>query len=200
MAAAGDGRRQGSATTYLLSAIAFRFAAAGRVPLGETTLVQLAASFANRLAPGSVGGAALHTRYLRQKGLPTPEAATVVAASRVAGFISVALLLPVLLAGARGPSRTLVEAAIRQGLPILLAAAAVLAAAGLVLAVPRLRRRGRVAAGQIVGALRVITGRRLLAWLIVTSLALTLNGDPRPGVRRDSGGQSRADCSRSTMR
>ncbi|RQX59763.1 phosphoesterase PA-phosphatase, partial [Micromonospora chalcea] len=79
----------GSALTYLLSGLVLRLATAGRVPLGEATLVQVAASFANRLAPGSLGGAALSLRYLHQKGLVAADAGTAVAVSRAAGVVSV---------------------------------------------------------------------------------------------------------------
>ncbi|MCT2279619.1 Kae1-associated serine/threonine protein kinase [Micromonospora chalcea] len=159
----------GSALTYLLSGLVLRLATAGRVPLGETTLVQVAASFANRLAPGSLGGAALSLRYLHQKGLVAADAGTAVAVSRAAGMFSVVVLLPVLLPFARQPARILTHDAVRA-LPLLLGALAVL----LVLAVPRVRRRGRAAAGQVVTALRELRHQHGLRWLVVASTALTL--------------------------
>ncbi|WP_433532296.1 lysylphosphatidylglycerol synthase domain-containing protein [Micromonospora sp. CA-263727] len=164
----------GSVATYLLSALTLRLAAAGRVPFGEITVVQVAASFANRLAPGSVGGAALSLRYLHQKGFNTAESATVVAISRTAGVVSVAVLLPVLLPFARQPTRTVEHAATGKALPLLLGVVLVLLAATAVLAVPRLRHRGRAAARQSADALRALTHQHRLIWLIVSAVALTL--------------------------
>ncbi|MBQ1059157.1 MULTISPECIES: lysylphosphatidylglycerol synthase domain-containing protein [unclassified Micromonospora] len=163
----------GSALTYLLSGLVLRLATAGRVPLGEATLVQVAASFANRLAPGSLGGAALSLRYLHQKGLVAADAGTAVAVSRAAGVVSVVLLLPVLLPFARQPARILTHDAARA-LPLLLGALAVLLVLAGVLAVPRVRRRGRAAAGQVVTALRELRHQHGLRWLVVASTALTL--------------------------
>ncbi|GAB3057638.1 lysylphosphatidylglycerol synthase transmembrane domain-containing protein [Micromonospora schwarzwaldensis] len=162
-----------SALTYLLSGHVLRLAAAGRIPLGEATLVQVAASFANRLAPGSLGGAALSLRYLHQKGLVAAEAGTAVAVSRIAGVFSVVLLLPVLLPFARQPARILTHDASRA-LPLLLGALAVLLVLAAVLAVPRIRRRGRAAAGKVVTALRELRHQHGLRWLVVASTALTL--------------------------
>ncbi len=162
-----------SALTYLLSGLVLRLATAGRVPLGEATLVQVAASFANRLAPGSLGGAALSLRYLHQKGLVAADAGTAVAVSRAAGVVSVVLLLPVLLPFARQPARILTHDAARA-LPLLLGALAVLLVLAGVLAVPRVRRRGRAAAGQVVTALRELRHQHGLRWLVVASTALTL--------------------------
>ncbi|MFI2714314.1 lysylphosphatidylglycerol synthase domain-containing protein [Micromonospora sp. NPDC018662] len=163
----------GSALTYLLSGLVLRLAAAGRVPLGEATVVQVAASFANRLAPGSLGGAALSLRYLHQKGLVAADAGTAVAVSRTAGVFSVVLLLPVLLPFARQPARILTHDATRA-LPLLLGALTVLLVVAAVLAVPRIRRRGRAAAGQVVTALRELRHQHGLRWLVVASTALTL--------------------------
>ncbi|MFI7158374.1 lysylphosphatidylglycerol synthase domain-containing protein [Micromonospora chalcea] len=163
----------GSALTYLLSGLVLRLATAGRVPLGEATLVQVAASFANRLAPGSLGGAALSLRYLHQKGLVAADAGTAVAVSRAAGVVSVVLLLPVLLPFARQPARILTHDAARA-LPLLLGALAVLLVLAGVLAVPRVRRRGRAAAGQVVTALRELRHQHGLRWLVAASTALTL--------------------------
>lgn len=163
----------GSALTYLLSGVVLRLAAAKRIPLGEATLVQVAASFANRLAPGSLGGAALSLRYLHQRELTTADAATAVGVSRAAGAVSVVLLLPVLLPFARRPARILTHDATRA-IPLLLGALAVLLVLAAVLAAPRLRRRGRDAAGQVVTALRALTRQHGLWWLVVASTALTL--------------------------
>ncbi|MFD6566157.1 lysylphosphatidylglycerol synthase domain-containing protein [Micromonospora profundi] len=163
----------GSALTYLLSGVVLRLATANRIPLGEATLVQVAASFANRLAPGSLGGAALSLRYLHQRELTTASAATAVGVSRAAGVLSVVLLLPVLLPFARQPARILTHDAARA-MPLLLGALAVLLIVAAVLAAPRLRRGGRAAAGQVGVALRALTRQHGLRRLVVASTALTL--------------------------
>ncbi|SDZ30080.1 undecaprenyl-diphosphatase [Micromonospora pattaloongensis] len=163
----------GSAATYLLSALVLRVATADRIPLAEATVAQVAASFAN-LAPGSVGGVALSLRYLHQKGLGAAEAATAVAVSRMAGGLSVVMLLPVLLPFARQPSRTLTQAASAKGLPVLLAVLAVLLATAVVFAVPRLRSRGRAAVGRVREAVRALGHQRRLPRLVVSSVGLTL--------------------------
>ncbi|AEB43831.1 MULTISPECIES: flippase-like domain-containing protein [Micromonospora] len=164
----------GSAATYLLSAVVLRLASNNRVPLGEATAVQVAASFANRLAPGSVGGAALSLRYLHQKGLRAAESATAVVVSRVAGVVSVALLLPVLLPFARRPTRAAEQAVTARALPVLLGVLLVLLAVAAVLAVPQLRRRGRAVLRESIAALRALPRRHRLTRLIGAALALTL--------------------------
>ncbi|RZU76395.1 undecaprenyl-diphosphatase [Micromonospora kangleipakensis] len=163
-----------SATTYLLSALVLRLAAAGRVPLGRTVAVQVAASFVNRLAPGAVGGAALSIRYLRQQGLPVPAAATAVAVDRISGIVSVGLLLPVLLPFARGARRHLVGAATGRGLFVLLAVLAVLLIVAATLAVPRLRARVGAARRQAAQALRSLARSGRITRLLAASLGLTL--------------------------
>ncbi|TCB93413.1 flippase-like domain-containing protein [Micromonospora zingiberis] len=164
----------GSAATYLLSAVVLRLATGNRVPLGEATGVQVAASFANRLAPGSVGGAALSLRYLHQKGFSGAESATAVVVSRVAGVVSVALLLPVLLPFAHQPARAAQQAVTGKALPVLLGVLVVLLAVAAVLSVPRLRRRGRTVLRQSLAALRALPRQHRLTRLIGAALALTL--------------------------
>lgn len=163
----------GSALTYLLSGVVLRLATANRIPLREATLVQVAASFANRLAPGSLGGAALSLRYLHQKGLSTAASATAVAVARTAGVVSVVVLLPVLLPFARQPAQVLAHDAARA-LPILLAVLVALLLLAAALAAPGLRRRGRAAAGEVAAALRALTRQKGLRRLVVASEALTV--------------------------
>ncbi|PWR06291.1 phosphoesterase PA-phosphatase [Micromonospora sicca] len=163
-----------SAATYLLSALVLRSAAAGRVPLGRTVAVQVAASFVNRLAPGAIGGAALSVRYLRQQGLPVPAAATAVAVDRVSGIVSVGLLLPVLLPFVRGARRHLVNAATGRGRVVLLTVLAVLLLAAAALAVPRLRARVGAARRQATQAVRSLARSGRITRLLAASLGLTL--------------------------
>ncbi|MFC0006414.1 flippase-like domain-containing protein [Micromonospora siamensis] len=163
-----------AAATYPLSAAALRLATAERVPLRETVLVQVAAAFANRVAPGSVGGVALGVRYLRRRGLSVPAAATAVAVTRVAGVLSVVLLLPVLLPFARTTGRHLTVAATRST-TVLLVASGVLALVAAALAVPRLRARIRSARHQVADAVRVLRHSGRIRRLILVSVGLTLS-------------------------
>ncbi|MGH3266810.1 MAG: lysylphosphatidylglycerol synthase transmembrane domain-containing protein [Trebonia sp.] len=56
-------------TGYWCSALALRAATGRRLPLGHTVAVQLAAATANRLTPGSLGGAAVNARFLATQRL-----------------------------------------------------------------------------------------------------------------------------------
>jgi uncharacterized membrane protein YbhN (UPF0104 family) len=58
-----------SAFTYLMAAVEIRDAAGRPLPLGRTTMAQLASSVANRLSPGGVGGMGVNVRYLERSGL-----------------------------------------------------------------------------------------------------------------------------------
>ncbi len=60
---------------YLATAIATRAASGRPLPLGETMLVQLAASTANRITPAGLGGSAITARYFARRGrLPAASA------------------------------------------------------------------------------------------------------------------------------
>lgn len=160
-----------AATTYLLSALALRFAAGSRIPLGPTVAAQVAAAFAN-LTPGSVGGVALTVRYLQHRGFPLASAATALAVARLAGFVSVLLLLPALLPLAHRPSPRLPAAPGKLVVLLLVVGLLLLVAAAA--AVPRLRTGGRAIARQIADSLRaLVTGKGALR-LVSASLALTL--------------------------
>ena len=61
------------AVSYLLAALALQAAAGRRLPLGRTTMVELAAAAANRVTPAGLGGAAISARFLTRSGM-TPAA------------------------------------------------------------------------------------------------------------------------------
>lgn len=69
------------AGSYWLSARALQVALGARLPMRRTVLVQLAAAVANRLTPGSVGGAAINVRYLTNLGYGVGESGAAVAAT-----------------------------------------------------------------------------------------------------------------------
>ena len=74
-----------SALTYVMAAFAMTAASGLPLPLGRTTLVQLASSVANRLAPGGLGGAATNVRYLQRSGLDRTQAVTAVGLTSAVG-------------------------------------------------------------------------------------------------------------------
>lgn len=88
-------------THYVAATVAARAAAAVPLPFGETFLVQLGASAANRLTPAGIGGSALIARYLvRRGGLEVPVAAgAVVALTVLGGLADIAVFGIVLLVG-----------------------------------------------------------------------------------------------------
>src|SRR3954454_9079576 len=74
--------------TFIFAAVALRAAACRPLPFAKTVLAQLASSFANRLAPGSVGGLGVNERFLtRAGGLSNAQASTALAVNGVAGLI-----------------------------------------------------------------------------------------------------------------
>ena len=77
-----------TALTFVFAAVALRAASGRPLPFIKTVLAQLASSFANRLAPGSVGGLGVNERFLcHAGGLDNAEAGTVLALNGVAGLI-----------------------------------------------------------------------------------------------------------------
>jgi len=77
----------GSAATYLAAAFEFAATVGRPLPLGRTTLVQLASSFTGRLAPVGLGRMALAERYLEHAGVTRPEAVSALAAQSVNGLV-----------------------------------------------------------------------------------------------------------------
>ncbi|MGX7678617.1 lysylphosphatidylglycerol synthase transmembrane domain-containing protein [Jatrophihabitans sp. DSM 45814] len=85
---------------YVAAAIAARAASGARLPLGEAVLVQFAASAADRLTPGGLGGAAVNARYFTRRGLTFPAALGAVVSLHILGPITdIALLAFLVLAG-----------------------------------------------------------------------------------------------------
>jgi uncharacterized protein (TIRG00374 family) len=117
----------GSGLTYLGSAMAKRPFAPTELPLGRTTLVQLASSFLALVTPPSVGHVGVNLRYLQRAGLTTAVAATSVAASEIVVIVVtvVMLLVCLWLSGASSSQLALLPSA--TVLYILLGAATLLA-------------------------------------------------------------------------
>jgi undecaprenyl-diphosphatase len=77
-----------TALTFVFASVALRAASCRPLPFTKTVLAQLASSFANRLAPGSVGGLGVNERFLcHAGGMGNAEAGTALALNGVAGVI-----------------------------------------------------------------------------------------------------------------
>ncbi len=73
--------------SYWLSGLALQVAVGARLPMRRTVLVQLAAAVANRLTPGSVGGAAINVRYLTNIGNSVGASGAAVAVTGAAHLV-----------------------------------------------------------------------------------------------------------------
>jgi undecaprenyl-diphosphatase len=144
-----------SAATYVASAVEFAGTVQQPLPLGRTTLVQLASSFTSRLAPAGLGRIALAERYLERSGLTRPAAISALAAQSVNGLV-VHLGVTVVFALAIGRLD-----AIHIGLPPNLVWYAAVAAA--VAAIVIAARRG-VSPARLVRPVRAAVGAFLSLW------------------------------------
>jgi len=90
--------------TFPIGAVAQNGAVARRLPLTRTTVLQLAAAFAGRITPASIGTLAVRVRYLQRSGLDAEGAVTGTALNSVAGGIArvVAIGLAIPLVGTSG--------------------------------------------------------------------------------------------------
>jgi uncharacterized membrane protein YbhN (UPF0104 family) len=173
---------------YLAAAVAARAAAGVPLPFGETVLVQLSASAANRITPAGLGGSALIARYLGRRGaMPTSAAVGAVAALTLLGGIADLLVLTFLVAfgswvglsGGTAEFGRLVRhiSALLGPLrsPWLWAVLAVIMASGLALWLSTQRERLRSWAAGFVAPARVLAQRpRSLLTLLVASGSTTL--------------------------
>jgi uncharacterized protein (TIRG00374 family) len=73
----------GSAVTYLGAALVTQAFVPAQLPLGRTTLVQLASSFLALVTPPAVGHVGLTVRYLQRSGVPVALATASVAVKEV---------------------------------------------------------------------------------------------------------------------
>jgi len=131
-----------AAATFVSASIALRGASGRDLPLVPTVQAQLASSFANRLAPGSVGGLGVNERYLVRSGLSNAQAGATLALNGVGD-----IHLP-------------------RGWPLLVVAVVVLAALGLALGVPGLHRRFVPPLEEAVSSLAAVLRRPRQALLL----------------------------------
>jgi uncharacterized membrane protein YbhN (UPF0104 family) len=131
----------GSAVTYVGAALALSAFSPIRLPLGRSTIVQVAASFVTLVTPPTVGHVGLNIRYLQRSGLPTATAATTVAVSQIVTvLVTLALLVGSgWLSGVSTTQSSLLPSG--DVLPVLLVAGSLLGIVALVPASRRLLRR-----------------------------------------------------------
>jgi glycosyltransferase 2 family protein len=129
-----------SAGSYFFAAVAMVGSVPQPVPFWATLRMQVASSFASRIAPANTGALAVGVRFLQRAGVQSAVAATSVGLNMVAGFVVHAVLLVAFVAwtGTRGVGGfSLPDASIA-----LLIVAVLLAASGLVIGlVPAVRRK-----------------------------------------------------------
>jgi uncharacterized membrane protein YbhN (UPF0104 family)/membrane-associated phospholipid phosphatase len=94
----------GAASLYFAAALAMMGAVERPLAFGRTTLVQLAGSFMNRLAPKGLGGLGINEHYLERAGVERPVAVASIALNMAAGLVVGVLTLAVAsaLLGLRG--------------------------------------------------------------------------------------------------
>lgn len=82
--------------TYLGAAMTLQAYTAEKLPLRESTIVQVAASVVTLVAPAGIGPAALNLRFLHKRRVPTPIALATVTLVQVAQFATTIIFLIVL--------------------------------------------------------------------------------------------------------
>lgn len=184
-----------SALTYAAAAFAIMGAADRPLALGRTANVQLATSFANRLAPFGIGGTTVNERYLERSGM-----SRIVAVGAVALTVASGAVLHVLeLIGAGiwlGETRLLLDSALPGWWTLLLIFVGVMTFAGVAVAVlvrrPEWIARLREAAVSTAGILRsprravLLFGGQIMANVAyMTALGFAVHafgGSPEPAL------------------
>lgn len=82
--------------TYLGAAITLKAYTREHVPLGQSIIIQIAASLVTLVAPAGIGPAALNMRFLQKKNVATAAAVATVTVVQVAQFVTTILSLAVL--------------------------------------------------------------------------------------------------------
>lgn len=123
--------------TYCFAAVALRAASGHPLPFVATVQAQLASSFANRLAPGSVGGFGVNTLFLTKQGLSGGAAGASLALNGLAGVMVHVALLFVAGIAAQGDASSPLHRP--QNWELVAGFAVVLAVAGIIWRLPRLR-------------------------------------------------------------
>lgn len=124
------------ATGWLGATFVFMAFAPTKLPFRKSLYVQVASSFVALAAPAGIGPATLNLRMLTQRGVKTSVAVATVALVQVSQFVVTVVVLILLSAvsGNGGVLRTIPSAT------VLIALCSVAVAAGLVMAIPQLRK------------------------------------------------------------
>lgn len=83
--------------TYVGAGITLKAYTREKVPLGQSILVQVAASLVTLVAPAGIGPAALNLRFLQKKNVATAPALATVTVVQVAQFVTTVVVLAVLM-------------------------------------------------------------------------------------------------------
>lgn len=83
----------GSFVTYVGAALHLKAYTPEKVPLGQSTVVQLAASIITLVVPAGIGPAALNLRYLNRKGVQTALGLATVSLVQITQFLTTVILL-----------------------------------------------------------------------------------------------------------
>lgn len=126
-----------TAATFLSAAVALGAASGRRLAFDRTVEAQLASSFVNRLAPGSVGGLGLNERFLQRQGLSGGEAGAALGVNGLAGVI--VHLTALTVAGIAAGSSTSEHLPHPKHWELAAAFAVILAVIGIVWRIPRLQ-------------------------------------------------------------
>ncbi len=161
---------------YAATTVTFRAATPLRPPFGLSYLNQLAAATLNRVTPNGIGGLGTNIRFLQRSGYDTTEAAAVMALVSLTGGVGGAILIAVFLAWA---GQTQESFPWPDGAVLLVAAAAILGAIGLVVVIPALRRLVGDKIGPIVRQARsaiteLLTDPRRCATMLGSSIGGSL--------------------------
>jgi glycosyltransferase 2 family protein len=162
-----------SAFSYAFASLALVVASPRRLPFGRTAAVQVAGSFANRLAPAGLGGLSLNVRYLQRAGLGRVEAASTLTVNTAAGLLVHVLAL---LGAAGWVARTgLGQVRLPHRWPVLVAVVLILAGTGCVMFLPRIRRQLLPALRSIAAqASEIVRAPSRAAGLLTSNAGITL--------------------------
>ncbi len=127
-----------SVATYGAASVSLLGSVPQKLSALRTFLVQIGTSFTSTLAPGGLGGMALNVRFLQRAGVDPPVAVTGVGLNAFAGLVMHILLLVVF--SVFGGAEAFGGIHLPHPLIILIAVGGVLAASGLALLVPLVRR------------------------------------------------------------
>ncbi|HET9733141.1 MAG TPA: lysylphosphatidylglycerol synthase transmembrane domain-containing protein [Acidimicrobiales bacterium] len=128
------------AFTFPMAAASYAGAVRRRLPMGRTTMVQIASAFTSRLTPGGLGGMGINMIFLERQGTPRPEAIGSIALNQAAGVVvhATLFLCSVIVLGTGGLVGKL---HLPASWPVLTVVAGVLVGAGVFLSSPLGRRR-----------------------------------------------------------